>query len=229
MNFRAVVLVAAAVCLPSAVFAQTAPAVRPGKDASASRKEIKVVARNTAAEARAPLTPAELAVALRVDTGTLPCELGQSVVLTPDAAAPGFFRLGFGKETFRVSPEETTTGAIRLEDKAAGVVWLQLANKSMLMSQKQGRRLADECVSPAQAVTAQAMLKNPPPSVLDAPAAVVAAPATAVVAPATAVAAPATAVAAPATAVVAPANAVVAPATAVAAPAAAVAADPLVD
>ena len=205
--------IGAAVLFSAAVFAQTAPAVRPGKDASASRKEIKVVARNTAAEARAPLTPAELAVALRVDTGTLPCELGQSVVLTPDAAAPGFFRLGFGKETFRVSPEETTTGAIRLEDKAAGVVWLQLANKSMLMSQKQGRRLADECVSPAQAVTAQAMLKNPPPSVLDAPAAV----------------APATAVAAPATAVAAPATAVVAPATAVAAPAAAVAADPLVD
>ena len=164
-----------AVLLSAAVLAQTAPAVRPGKDSSASRREIKVVARNTAAEARAPLTPAELAVALRVDIGALPCELGQSVVITPDPAAPGFFMLRFGKETFRVSPEETTTGAIRLEDKAAGVVWLQLANKSMLMSQKQGRRLADECVCPAQAVTAQAMLQNPPPSVLDAPPTAVAA------------------------------------------------------
>ena len=64
--------------------------------------------------------------------------------------------------------EETTTGAIRLEDKAAGIVWLQLANKSMLMSQKLGRRLADECRSPLQAQVAQAMLVNPPPSVLDA-------------------------------------------------------------
>ncbi len=204
-----------AVLCCAAVLAQTAPAARPAKDSNASRKEIKVVARNTAAEARAPLTPAELAVALRVDVGTLPCELGQSVVMTPDAVAPGFFMLRFGKETFRVSPEETTTGAIRLEDKAAGVVWLQLANKSMLMSQKQGRRLADECVSPAQAVTAQAMLKNPPPSVLDAPTAVLVAPAAVLVAPAAVLVAPATAVAAPAAVLVAPA--------------AAVAADPVVD
>jgi hypothetical protein len=46
--------------------------------------------------------------------------------------------------------------------------WLQLANKSMLMSQKQGRRIADECRSPLQAQVAQAMLVNPPPSILDA-------------------------------------------------------------
>ncbi len=183
-----------AVLLSAAVLAQTAPAVRPGKDSNASRKEIKVVARNTAAEARAPLTPAELEVALRVDIGTLPCELGQSVVMAPEPGAPGFFMLRFGKETFRVSPEETTTGAIRLEDKAAGVVWLQLANKSMLMSQKQGRRLADECVSPAQAVTAQAMLKNPPPSVLDAPPTVLNAPPTVLDAPPTVLDAPPTAV-----------------------------------
>jgi len=67
-----------------------------------------------------------------------------------------------------VAPEETTTGAIRLEDKAAGIVWLQLANKSMLMSQKLGRRLADECRSPLQVQVAQAMLVNPPASILDA-------------------------------------------------------------
>jgi hypothetical protein len=38
----------------------------------------------------------------------------------------------------------------------------------MLMSQRLGRRLADECRSPLQAQVAQAMLVNPPPSVLDA-------------------------------------------------------------
>ena len=75
-----------------------------------------------------------------------------------------------GKLSYRVSPQETTTGAIRLEDKIAGIVWLQLANKSMLMDQKQGRRLADECKSPEQVRIAQEMLVNPPPSVLDEPA-----------------------------------------------------------
>jgi hypothetical protein len=30
----------------------------------------------------------------------------------------------------------TSTGTVRLEDKQAGAVWLQIANKSMLMNQK---------------------------------------------------------------------------------------------
>ena len=32
-----------------------------------------------------------------------------------------------------------------LEDPKGGAMWLQLGNKSMLISQKQGLRLADEC------------------------------------------------------------------------------------
>jgi len=149
--------------------AQTPPhkpaAALEGKPA---HREIRVLARNIAAEARAPLTSAEIDIAARVHVGTLPCELGQTVVLSPDARQPGYFTLRLGANGYRVSPEETTTGAIRLEDKAAGIVWLQLANKSMLMSQKLGRRLADECQSPLQAQVAQAMRVNPPPSVLDA-------------------------------------------------------------
>jgi hypothetical protein len=66
-------------------------------------------------------------------------------------------------------PVATTTGAIRLEDQKAGAVWLQLANKSMLMNQKLGIRLADECMSPAQVAMAEVLKRNPPPSVLDAP------------------------------------------------------------
>ena len=47
-------------------------------------------------------------------------------------------------------PVESRTGAIRLEDPKRGAMWLQLGNKSMLMSQKLGQRLADECQSPEQ-------------------------------------------------------------------------------
>jgi hypothetical protein len=63
----------------------------------------------------------------------------------------------------------TLTGAIRLEDAAAGVVWLQLANKSMLMSQKLGKRLADACASADQLIVAKELERNPAPSLLDAP------------------------------------------------------------
>lgn len=113
------------------------------------------------------LTAAHLDTAMKVQVGTLPCELGQTVVLTADASEMGFFNLQIGKQRFRLSPELTTTGAVRLEDKAAGIVWLQLANKSMLMNQKLGRRIADECKSTIQLKVAEEMRMRPPASVLD--------------------------------------------------------------
>ncbi len=114
-----------------------------------------------------PLTAEYLAVASQVQVGTLPCELGQTVVLLAEPGQLGHFSLRLGKATYRMAPELTTTGAVRLEDKASGIVWLQLANKSMLMNQKLGRRMADECKSTVQLQVAQEMLRNPPPSVLD--------------------------------------------------------------
>jgi len=113
------------------------------------------------------LTAAHLETALMVQVGTLPCELGQTVVLEADPAAIGFFNLRIGKLRYRLSPELTTTGAIRLEDKSAGIVWLQLANKSMLMNQKLGRRVADECQSAIQLQVAEEMRRTPQASVLD--------------------------------------------------------------
>lgn len=114
-------------------------------------------------------TSVELAIAQQVYQGKLPCELGASVHLKADANAPGYFDVQVKNQKFRMFPVVTTTGAIRLEDPKAGVVWLQLANKSMLMNQKQGKRLADACVSPEQVAMAEILLKNPRPSVLDAP------------------------------------------------------------
>jgi hypothetical protein len=66
-----------------------------------------------------------------------------------------------------MSPVPTTTGAVRLEDTRAGAVWLQIANKSMLMNQKIGQRLADECMSTAQLQVAEALKKNPLPNLLE--------------------------------------------------------------
>jgi hypothetical protein len=99
--------------------------------------------------------------------GLVACELGASVTVAADAAMPGFFDVTGKKFRFRMVPVVTSTGAIRLEDTKAGAVWLQLSNKSMLMNQKTGSRLADACVTPAQAVVAAAMEKSPPPGLLD--------------------------------------------------------------
>ena len=147
-----------------------APAKKPADNTN--RTNLKSAAKNVAAgieAAEQALTPDELAIAERVHVGSLPCELGASVSLKPDSKAPGYFDVQGKNFKYRMFPVATTTGAIRLEDRKAGAVWLQLANKSMLMNQKQGVRLADECMSPAQVAMAETMKTNPPASVLDAP------------------------------------------------------------
>jgi len=114
-----------------------------------------------------PLAPQELSIAERVHVGHLPCELGASIRMTADAHTPGYFDLQGKGYKYRMRPVATSTGAIRLEDEKAGAVWLQLANKSMLMDQKNGRRLADACAHPDQVAVANDMKINPPPPLID--------------------------------------------------------------
>lgn len=111
-----------------------------------------------------------LAVAEQVHTGRIVCELGNVVLITPDAHNRGVFLLQMGKHRFHLSPVSSATGAIRLEDAQEGAMWLQLANKSMLMNSKLGQRMADECQSPAQVTVAEAMKKGPAFNLLDGPA-----------------------------------------------------------
>jgi hypothetical protein len=148
------------------------PAKKPAKVVSKSRTDLKSQANQMATgirAAEAALTPSELAIAQRIEVGLVQCELGASVTVAADPKLPGYFDVHGKKFRFRMVPVVTSTGAIRLEDAQAGAVWLQLANKSMLMNQKLGSRLADACVTPAQALVALAMEKSPPPGLLDAP------------------------------------------------------------
>lgn len=191
-NFAAALAAAVLMAATSLATAQTAPTTKTVKPAAASvesaapdakkkravsvnRANRKTTAKNVAAgieaaeAAEAAMNPAELAIAERVDVGNLPCELGASVTLAKDAKSPGYFDMQGKSFKYRMFPVLTSTGAIRLEDRKGGAVWLQLANKSMLMNQKLGIRLADECQSPAQVAVAEQLKINPAPSLLDAP------------------------------------------------------------
>lgn len=118
--------------------------------------------------ARTAVSPEELAIAERVYVGQIGCELGATVSVIADPVAPGHFHVGGKGFKYHMAPVVTSTGTVRLEDPVGGAVWLQIANKSMLMDQKRGQRLADECMSPEQTVVAEAIKKTPPPSLLDA-------------------------------------------------------------
>lgn len=187
------ILTAALIALaPACVWAQETPKkpVKPAVKATAkatpakaaakptsSRTQLKSAAISVAAgieAAEAALTPAEMAIAERVQVGHVPCELGNTVVVAADPKFPGYFNVQIKNLKYRMFPVSTSTGAIRLEDPKAGAVWLQLGNKSMLMNQKLGQRLADECMTPQQVAVAESLKLNPAQSVLDRP--VVAAP-----------------------------------------------------
>lgn len=177
---------------PAAVLAQTAAPAAPAKasekpaakssasGAAVKKSQSSAAVRRSALKAVEEVTPidddpnikltdADLELAKKVYVGVIPCELGASVSITPNEKRPGFFLVQTKGSRFSMHPVEARTGAIRLEDPRRGAIWIQLGNKSMLMSQKLGTRLADECMSPAQLTLADDLKKNPIPGLLDAP------------------------------------------------------------
>jgi hypothetical protein len=150
--------------------AKPKPVARTPVATANSRLELRTQASQMAAgimAAEAALASDELAIAERVHTGVMPCELGAFIRIEGDPGMPGYFNMTGKNFRYRMVPVVTSTGAIRLEDREAGTVWLQLANKSMLMNQKVGRRMADECMSPAQVSHAHHMKMNPTQGLLD--------------------------------------------------------------
>ena len=149
------------------------PATKP---ATPSRQAVEMAIPLEDADPTDKLTPAELEIAKRVYVGDIPCELGAKVVIKA-RKREGYFLVTHGINRFVMHPVESRTGAIRLEDPARGALFLQIANKSMLMNQKEGKRLADECMSPEQAKFAADMKKGPAVNILE-PAAAARTPAT---------------------------------------------------
>lgn len=135
--------------LTTSVDAQTAKASK--SKAVKTKSQSKAAAAGAgAAAAVVAITTSQLDIAARVLTGKADCESNQYVDVDAIAAQPGHFKVGFKNVSYTMTPEETTTGAVRLEDKKSGVVWLQIPSKSMLMSQKIGQRMVDGCTHSEQ-------------------------------------------------------------------------------
>lgn len=150
--------------LPFAAMSETA-----SKAKTKAKTPVAAAQASAADTSDAPLTAAQLALVPHVHVGHQKCEAGVSVTLTEDAKEAGYFHVKVKTHTYHMHPVVTASGAVRLEDKKEGAIWLQMTNKSMMMNQKLGQRLADDCINPVQAAVALAMKKNPPPGILDAP------------------------------------------------------------
>src|SRR3990167_3812251 len=151
--------------VPGLALAQTAPA-RP--KASTKAPTQTAVAKKPTAKSSPKTVVAKAEPSSRVQLKSAASQVAAGL-MAADPDAPGHFHVGGKGFSYHMAPVTTTTGTVRLEDHKAGAVWLQIANKSMLMDQKKGQRLADECMSPEQVVVAEAIKKTPPPNLLDAP------------------------------------------------------------
>lgn len=96
------------------------------------------------------LSPAQMDAASRVYLGSAVCDQQQEVHLRALDGRPGHFELTHKKARYTLVPEVTSTGAVRLEDRRAGMVWLQIPAKSMLLNAKAGRREVDGCLHAEQ-------------------------------------------------------------------------------
>ncbi len=112
-------------------------------------------------------------VSSTIEIGTHRCAVGGSITIQNNPQEANSFLVftqemenaakknrKLGLRPFKVQAVPTTTGALRFEDKANGVALLQLANKSMLLNQKAGKRMADDCQSEAQKKFAEFLAKD---------------------------------------------------------------------
>jgi hypothetical protein len=73
--------------------------------------------------------------------------MGNKVQLRMDGRVTDGVTLVWKGNSYMMSPVSTSTGAVRLENKGEGLVWIQIPSKSMLLNSKIGQQLANDCRS----------------------------------------------------------------------------------
>ena len=97
-----------------------------------------------------------------VALGAIHCADKVSVTIGESKKNAGHYDISIGKAHYEAMRIPTESGAVKLEDKQHGIVWLQMSNKSMLFNEKLAKRLATDCQSDAQKAVQKAM--DAPPS-----------------------------------------------------------------
>ncbi len=80
------------------------------------------------------------------------CELGNKITIYSHADDSNSIALRWKNRLHRLTREATTTGAQRFENKLAGLIWIGIPAKGMLLDSKVNRQLANECKTSEQAL-----------------------------------------------------------------------------
>ncbi len=80
------------------------------------------------------------------------CELGNRITIYSTADDGNSIVMRWKNRLHRLTREATTTGAQRFENKLAGLIWIGIPAKGMLLDSKVNRQLANECKTSEQAL-----------------------------------------------------------------------------
>lgn len=73
------------------------------------------------------------------------CELGNKITMYANDADNRHIAIRWQNRLNRLTRVTTSTGANRFENKKAGLLWIDIPAKGMLLDTKKGRQLANEC------------------------------------------------------------------------------------
>ncbi|MEZ5650560.1 MAG: hypothetical protein R3E87_08430 [Burkholderiaceae bacterium] len=107
------------------------------------REAAELRARLDAEAASRPLAAPVLVAAMR--TGEYECDLSRRVELKQVDPHGRSATLHWQGRDYPMQAVRAATGALRLEDPQAGLVWLTILGKSILLDSRDGKQLANDC------------------------------------------------------------------------------------
>ncbi|HEY0590070.1 MAG TPA: hypothetical protein VGD52_28350 [Pseudoduganella sp.] len=147
---------AAATATPLVTAAETAPAAVPAAKAATAKKPASKKAKAAKAAGAAGAVGAAAAVSessLAEHKATnYACELGNKITIYSNADDSNSIVMRWKNRLHRLTREATSTGANRFENKIAGLIWIGIPAKGMLLDSKVNRQLANECKTSDQAL-----------------------------------------------------------------------------
>lgn len=75
------------------------------------------------------------------------CEMGNRVTIYNNTDDDQHIALRWNRQLHRLTRVDTSTGAVRFENRHFGMVWIDIRAKGMLLDSKQNHQLANECKS----------------------------------------------------------------------------------
>lgn len=161
-----VMLLAGMSSMVNPAFAQSTSSV-PKKEAA--KKPVKKTSKKAVEEKAAPAAAAagddedeDLGEA-NIEGSTVThfnCELGNKITTYYNASDDKHMAIRWKDKLQRLRRVGTSTGANRFENRKAGLVWINIPTKAMLLDSKKGQQLANECRDPDQAKAFAAKIKS---------------------------------------------------------------------